>query len=126
MLYPRVITIKRSQTIASATNRIGLQGYSGMAENPDASDTQQGEIVIASAVPASIQATQQGRKKDSSLPSDAVWAPTWVIYIPKSAVAKGVIRDRDIAYDDEGYRYEVGQAYWNILGHKLTGIRLEA
>jgi len=41
-------------------------------------------------------------------------------------VPKGAVRDRDILVDDEGYRYEVGHAYWNILGMKLQCIRLEA
>lgn len=95
-----------------------------MTENPSTSDPQQGETLIIKCR-ANIQATQQGRKKDSSLPSDAVWSPTWVIYLPKS-VCKGIIRDRDIIYDDEQYRYDVGQAYWNLLGWKLTCIRAEA
>jgi hypothetical protein len=125
MLYPRTIAVHRAKTIAAASPRIGLQDYSGMTSTPDASDPQQGETVVFTGIAASIQATQQGRKKDSSLPTDAVWSPTWVIYISKRAVPKGSIRDRDIIVDDESYRYEVGQAYWNLLGWKLTCIRLE-
>lgn len=127
-LYPRTIAVHRAKTPAAASaGQIGLVGYSGMTESPNSLDAAgQGETVLFTGISASIQATQQGRKKDSSLPSDAVWSPTWVIYIPLAALAKGSVRDRDIIVDDENYRYEVGQAYWNILGYKLTCIRLEA
>ena len=52
--------------------------------------------------------------------------PTWLIFTPQSALAKGTVRDRDVIVDDEFYRYEVAQAYWNRLGMKLLCIRLEA
>jgi hypothetical protein len=123
MLYPRVIAVHRLKTVAGTTDAIGAVGYSG-AEQSTTSPA--GETVLATGIAASIQAAATGRKKDSSLAGDAVYAPTWNIFTPKRALAKGSVRDRDIIVDDEGYRYQVGQAYWNLLGYKMTCIRLEA
>jgi hypothetical protein len=125
-LYPRIIEVHRVKSVAGATDTvIGLTGYSGAEASTDPSDPA-GEAVLFTDIPASIQAGSTGRKKDSALPQDVVFMPTWIIYIPLSALAKGSVRDRDIIVDDEAYKYEVGQAYWNILGHKLICIRLEA
>lgn len=121
-IYPRVIQISRLKNVAGATDAIGLLGYSGAEQNSGP----QGETVILTDIPASIQAGPAGRKKDGSLPTDSVFAPTWKIWIPSSSVAQGLIRDRDIVRDDELYRYQVSQAYWNILGYQLICIRLEA
>lgn len=121
-IYPRLIEVHRAKTVAPA---IGLTGYSGAESSIDTADVQ-GETVLFTAIPASIQASQTGRKKDSSLPQDAVFAPTWKIWIPYASLAKGTVRDRDIIVDDELYRYEVAQAYWNILGYQLVCIRMEA
>lgn len=121
-IYPRLIEVHRAKTVAPA---IGLTGYSGAESSTDPADAQ-GETVLFTAIPASIQASQSGRKKDSSLPQDAVFAPTWKIWIPYASLAKGSVRDRDIIVDDELYRYEVAQAYWNILGYQLVCIRMEA
>jgi hypothetical protein len=122
-LYPRTIEIHRLKTVAGNSDAIGLTGYSG-AEQPSSSP--RGETVLFTGIPASIQAGTTGRKKDSALPQDAVFAPTWDIFIPKKSVAKDQIRDRDYILDDQGYRYEVAQNYWNILGYKLICIRQEA
>lgn len=125
-LYPRTIEIHRNRTDAGAADTvIGLAGYSGAEASTSLSDPA-GEVVLFTGVAASIQAGTTGRKKDSALPQDVVTMPTWDIYVPLSALAKGTVRDRDIIVDDESYRYEVAQAYWNILGHKLVCIRLEA
>lgn len=125
MLYPRRIEVRRAKSVAGNTDATGLTGYSGQVVTTDPTNAQ-GEMVIAAKVPASIQAAQTGRKKDNALPGDAVFAPTWRIYIPRRALAQGAVRDRDIVVDDEGYRYEVGQNYWNVLGYQLICIRLEA
>lgn len=123
-IYARTIAVHRLNTVAGAADTtIGLTGYSGAEQS--ASPTQ-GETVLFTGIAASIQATAAGRKKSGTLATDAVFAPTWVIYTSASGLAKGSVRDRDIIVDDEGYRYEVGQAYWNILGHKISCIRLEA
>ena len=124
LLYPRLIEVHRSITVAGPTDTvIGLTGYSGAQQTANAT---QGETVLFTGVMASIQARTTGRKKDSSLPQDVVFAPTWDIWIPLAAMVKGAIRDRDYIVDDEFYRYEVAQAYWNILGYRLTCIREEA
>jgi hypothetical protein len=125
LVYPRTIAVHRAIPSAASTATVGLVGYSGMTTEPATGDTQ-GETVLFTGIPASIQAAQTGRKKDSSLPSDAVYAPTWDIYIPPSALARGSVKDRDIVLDDEGIRYQVGQAYWEVLGYKLVCVRLEA
>jgi hypothetical protein len=124
-LYPHTIEVRRSRTVAGTTSsNVGLTGYSGMQQAGTGAAA--GEEVLYVGIPASIQARQQGRKKDSSLASDAVFAPTWHIYVPANALAEGTVRDRDIIVDDRFYRYEVAQAYWNLLGHRLICIRLEA
>lgn len=124
ILYPRLIEIHRLKTVAGSTDTvIGLTGYSGAEQS---TSSPQGETVLFTGIAASIQAGTTGRKKDASLPQDVVFAPTWYIYIPANALAEFSIRDRDIILDDEGYRYEVSQNYWNILGYKVTAIRLEA
>jgi hypothetical protein len=126
LLYPNTIAVHRPITVAGVSDSVGLVGYSGMTENPASTDSgQQGETVLYTGVPASIQARQTGRKRDSALPSDAVFAPTWAILVPESALPKGSVRDRDIIVDELGYRYEVAQDYWN-LGYQLNCIRLEA
>jgi len=126
-IYPRVIEIHRNRTNAgTADTAVGLAGYSGAEASTSVSDPA-GEVVLFTGIPASIQAKTTGQKKtNTALPQDVVYMPTWDIYIPFSALAKGTVRDRDIIVDDEGWRYEVGQAYWNRLGHRLICIRLEA
>ena len=124
LAYPRTVAVHRLKTVAgTADATIGLTGYSG-AEQPASSAA--GEAVLFTGVPANIQAMATGRKKDSSLAGDAVFAPTWVILIPASGLAQYAVRDRDIVVDDEAYRYEVGQAEWSPAGYRLTCIRLEA
>ncbi|SHG91561.1 hypothetical protein [Bradyrhizobium erythrophlei] len=126
MLYPRRIEIHRLKTVAGASDDvIGLTGYSGAEASTSASDPN-GETVLFTNIPANIQSGPGGRKRDSSLPQDAVTNPSWIIYIPITALPAGAIRDRDIIVDDRQYRYEVGQDYCNILGWKITCLRLEA
>lgn len=122
-LYPRLVEVRRLKTVAGSTDALGLTGYSGAEQSTTSAA---GETILFTGIPASIQAAATGRKKDSSLPQDVVYAPTWKIFIPLASLPKGAARDRDYIIDDEGYRYEVGQAYWNILGHQLVCIRLEA
>lgn len=123
LLYPRTIAVHRSITVAGTADAIGGVGYSGMQQS---ASNGQGENALFTKIPANIQAASTGRKKDSALPSDPVVQPTWNILTPKRALALGSVRDRDIIIDDENYRYQVSQAYWNILGYKIICIRLEA
>lgn len=129
MIYPRTVEIHRVKTVAGSGSpgNIGLTGYSGTDATTNPADPQ-GETVRYTGIPASIQAgsARARRGAQSTLPQDAVINPMWDIFIPLTAVPKGAIRDRDIIVDDEGYRYEVGQAYWNLLGYKCLCIRLEA
>jgi len=125
-VYPRTIEIHRNETNAGpADTVIGLAGYSG-TEATTSPTNPADEAVLFTGIPASIQAGPTGRKKDSALPQDVVSMPTWIIFTPKEVLAKGTVRDRDIIVDDEGYRYEVAQDYWNRLGYKMYCIRLEA
>ncbi|MBR0693670.1 hypothetical protein [Bradyrhizobium lablabi] len=123
-LYPRTIDVRRLKTVAGTSDTLGLTGYSGAEASTGSSP--EGETVLFTGIPASIQARATGRKKDSSLPQDVVYAPTWHIWVPRGALAKDAVRDRDVIVDDNGYRYEVAQNYWNLLGYKLVCIRLEA
>lgn len=124
-IYPRTVSVTRSKTVAGTTDVIGPAGYSGV-ENSTAADNPEGVSVLLTNIPASIQAAASGKKKDSSLPQDVVYAPTWNIFIPLESLPRNTIRDRDYITDDNGYRYEVGQAYWNSLGWKLVCVRQEA
>jgi len=127
-LYPRIVSINRMKTTGGATSaNIGLVGYSGAEQSTDPSDLQ-GETVLYSGLAASIQATSTGRKVDGALPADAVVKPSWYIFLAANMSSPPInaIRDRDIVYDDQGYRYEVGQAEFNVTGWRLATIRLEA
>ena len=124
-IYPRKIEVRRAKANAGATDAIGLLGYSGEEATTDPVNPQ-GEVVLFKDIPASVQASNAGRKKDSGLPQDITYAPSWNIFGPSWALSKDVVRDRDIVIDDQGYRYEVAQAYWNILGYKLICVRMEA
>ena len=127
LLYPSMIAVHRLQTVAGSTDAIGGVGYSGAEQAPAPADPQ-GELVLFTCVPASIQSGTTGRKRSgaSNLPLDALTAPTWYIFTPATALARDSVRDRDFILDDEGYRYEVGQADWQVTGYKLTCIRVEA
>lgn len=124
MLYPRRVEIRRAKPTGAGAF-VGDGGYSGVINSPTDPN---GYTVIATAIPASIQAGPSGRKKDSALAQDVVYAPTWFIFIPKRALALGTVSDRDYVadLDGENCRYEVGQAYWNLLGYKLVCIREQA
>jgi len=111
LLFDRTIAVHRLKTVAGSTDSaIGLTGYSGAEESTSPSDPQ-GETVLYVGIAASIDAGTLGRKKDSALPQDVVYGPTWYIYCSVQ-LPKYSVRDRDIIVDDEGYRYEVGQAEW--------------
>ncbi len=128
-LYPRTIEIRRINTGAGATDtNIGLIGYSGDALAPTTKDPAQGETVLFTAIPANIQAMQMGRKATGGggLPTQGSQHPSWKVIIPPGAVPKDSIRDGDIIVDDQGYRYQVAQNYWNSLGYQAACMRLEA
>lgn len=119
-MYDNTIAIHRLSTDV-ANRPVGDAGYFGAVVSST------GESVLYTGVACSIQSNAAGRKKSTALPGDVVYAPTWRILIPvSSSIPADAIRDRDIIVDEQGYRYEVGQAYHNFMGWKLTAIRLEA
>lgn len=121
--YPRTVIISRNKTVAGSTDIIGNVGYSGTEQSTGI----EGEVVLYSGLPASIQLKAGGRTtKSGELPGDAVTKPVWEIFIPSTDISKDSIRDRDIIMDDEGYRYEVGANYWTAFGYQLSTIRQEA
>ena len=115
-LYPRTVSIRRPIT----TNSGGLQsGYSG--------DQAANETPIASNLPASIQASSSFRATSSdALPGAQPGPGRWMIFIPRSALAKGSVIEDDTVVDDEDVRYQVADPYWNSLGYRLQCIRLKA
>lgn len=129
LLYPSTISIHRLKTVAGSDDAIGGVGYSGAEQSTSPSDPQ-GETVLFSGVAANINAAStglKGRKVGSSaLPGDAVSQPSWYILPAPGSLALGTVRDRDIIYDDENYRYEVGQAEFGVNGYNLICIRVEA
>ena len=123
-LYPRLIEVHRVKTsaVSSGTQNVGLTTYSGAEQSTTASDAD-GEAVLFTNIPCSIQADSLGRTRNGMLPTDITAKPTWLIIIPSSALPQYSVRDRDIIVDDEGYRYGVAQNAWTVLGYNLSVIR---
>lgn len=105
-LYPRIISITRPNPTAT----VGAAPYSG--------EVRSDESTVAMGLPASIQHRRKGMSGHTELPSDAP-RTDWVVFIPKSQAARGLIQERDIVTDDLGKRYQVGGAYWDSLGYQL-------
>lgn len=125
-LFDRVVSVSRAKTIAipvSGGSGVGLTGYSGLEQTTSSATI--GEQQLYTNLPASIQAKSPGRTKGTLLPADIVYKPEWVIFIPASNISLYDIRDHDIIYDDEGYRYEVSQNMWTEFGYQLSTVRLE-
>lgn len=124
--YPRTIEIRRQTDpeTTGSTVSVGLQSYEGRI----ASEAVTGdETVIATGIRANIQVKSEGRVTGKTvLPSNAAGEPTYRVFIPRSALAKGVIREHDIIIDDEGYRYSVSAPYWNSMGYRLGCVRVGA
>jgi hypothetical protein len=114
-LYPRTIAITRPNSELGP----GDQGYLG--EN-----TGDGDTVIATGIPASIQSSRERGTPLGKTPSDAETKSQWNIYIPLAAVAVGTIRDRDIATDDLGRKFKVTASDPTSLGYRLRCEMLEA
>jgi hypothetical protein len=94
----------------------GLKPYGG--------DTRANEEVIASGLPASIQAKRERSRPDGGLPSEAYSRAGWNVFIRTASL--GEITERDVIVDDLGKRYQVIAAYWNSLGYKITADLLQA
>lgn len=112
-LYPRTIAVRRP----GAQSGEGALAYGGQ--------TQEREVDVATGIRAGIQERREGQRNGVALPADGT-RPTWYVFIPKSAAALGLIKDRDVVVDDLGERYQVVANYWDSLGYRLTVERLEA
>lgn len=123
-IYDRVVALHRIKTEAGpAAGTVGLGGYSG----PEQGTGPDGEVVLLTGLPCSIQKKASGKTKGAFLPGDIVSKTEWVIEIPIWApIARYQIRDRDLLIDDEGYRYDVVSNRWSVFGYQLSTVRLEA
>ena len=130
-LYPRLVTIKRSRDDAvSPTGQVmvGLLPYEGREQSTAPGDPD-GEDTLYSGLPAAIQLKAIGKTKGGNampLPGDYIEKPQWTIFIPASDTNQYDIKDRDVVYDDEGYRYGITANYWTAFGYEIAAIRLEA
>jgi hypothetical protein len=124
-IYNRTIEIRRRKNVSGETPAIGLTGYSGTEQTTNSGDNQ-GEVSLFSGIACTIQAKTPGRSRSTELPSDFVEKPFWTINVPANLLAQYSIRDRDLVYDDEGYRYGVVMNTWTTLGYQLVCMRLEA
>jgi hypothetical protein len=112
-LYPRTVQISRP----NSDNAAGVQPYAGVVET--------NETVIATGLPASIQATMAGAKNPSGVP--AAGAKTnWYVFIPAFACARGTVLQDDVVTDDLGERYQVASNFWDSLGYRLTVEKMQA
>lgn len=112
-IYPRTISVLRTPVNDDVSNH----DYS--ARVPPLT-------VIASNIPASIQLRAQTTKPNTNLPQDVSNDTYWRIFIPKKALAKGIIKKSDVIEDEEGNRYEVDGDYWNSLGYNILAKNLNA
>lgn len=113
-LYPRTVTITRPPSV----NPNGRVGYGGLKRADEAT--------VLTGLPASVQQRATGGATGAQLPSDARSNPTWRVFIPKRACRNpDAIRNRDVATDDLGRRFQVTAAYFNSLGFNLLTEQLE-
>lgn len=120
--YPRSVTITRPGVQTGE----GLLGYGGQTQAAETEVTNGSVVTVAENVPASIQAKgRQGKNDPVGLPGDGTVA-MYSIFIPRRALAKGSIRDRDIITDELGVRYQVLSDGWDSLGYQVICQRLQA
>lgn len=127
-MYPRLIELRRPRTPVTpgGTPVLGLVPYQGLASTESSSTPLGGEDVLFTRIPCNIQIrTIYVSRGQRMLPSNATNQETWRIFIPKKSLQKGVLRDHDIAVDEDGYRYDT-TPYWNSMGYRLECVRLEA
>lgn len=125
-LYPRLIDIRRSKNQAT-TNSVGGVGYEGRETSTAFSDPE-GEIIIRTGIPCSIDSKGVGRATGAMLlPGNINKHSQWKVTTdPGANLPLGTIRDNDVVLDDEGYRYQVALNMWTFLGYTLDVIRLES
>lgn len=108
ILYPRTVSVRRQLPPASAPG--GAQVFGG--SQPVA------ETVILSNICASISYDRVGRGDPAGLPTDPRRANVMII-LPLSAASQGQVQTDDIIVDDQGTRYQVYYADWQIVGYTL-------
>lgn len=114
-LYPRTIKITRP---------LGQTGVGW--QSAYAGDTEGGETVLATGIPASIQAKgRQGKENPVKLPGDSTIS-MFTIFIPLNALARDVLQHHDVITDDLGQRYQVLTPGWDSLGYSAVCQSLEA
>lgn len=105
-LYPRTISVRRP----AQTSSVGIV-------SEYVAQTAAAETVIATDIPASIQAKQSGGERNpAALPSDSKGLVSWRILTPRGALADGLVLNRDVIVDDLGRRFQVIAAYTAPLG----------
>lgn len=112
-LYPRLVSFHRP----AGQTGVGAVAYGGQVEA--------NETKLACDVRCSIQERREGTNNPVGLPGDGT-KPTWYVFIPKSSMAIGSIKYRDVMIDEFGSRYQVVSPYFDSLGARLTVISLEA
>ena len=122
-IYVRTVDIHRPRPPAPV--EVGQISYQGLQQTTAAGDS--GEDIIRTGVACAIQANGIGKVEGRGITkSDSPGPVQWKIFFSPKALPKGILRDRDIIIDEEGYRYMVAAAYYNILGYRADTIRLEA
>jgi hypothetical protein len=121
VIYSRTVSIFRPQPATTGTG--GNIGYSGIQAS-HASDT-----IIATNVPASIQSTSMGSRRNSAsgLAAAAPGPVVWNIFLPLlSGLPLGSIKDRDFVIDDIGNKYLIGAAEWTPIAWTLRCVKEQA
>lgn len=114
-LYPHTASFHHP----AAQTGVGAVGYGGQTVGTETA------ISGAQNVRCSIQERREGQVSRVGLPGDGT-VPTHYVFIPKSALADGTLKSRDILVDGWGRRYQVLAPYWDSLGYRLTALTLEA
>ncbi len=112
-LYPRTIAITRP----AVQSAVGSEPYGGLNAATETS--------VAVGLPASIQKAGAAGTPLGGIPGDIAGRTVWRMFIPQGSAALGLVRDRDIVTDDQGWRYQVMATYWNSLGLQLSCELLE-
>jgi hypothetical protein len=125
-LYPRTISIFRTEQTANASNAatVGEVGYQGRLDSVSSVNLDEEDPLFFD-VPCDIMLKRAGRSRGNTLPSDAMASTMWSISIPSWVLPLHSLRDEDIIRDDEGYRYIIGSNFWTMLGYQVEAIRLE-
>lgn len=99
-LFPNTISLSRT----APNGGVGSIGYGGLPATA--------QTVVATGLPAHIQADRQGTRNAAGLPADAAGQSIWKVIFKG---AKGLARERDVVTDEQGKRYHVISADWGPL-----------